>query len=160
VTHLPVMETQSSSPAQVPQHRRRARSASTRRPKAPKGFSLIEVMVSSALLLLALAGTLSGMSTAIRLHANQRQATVALHVAEAELESLIVARQADARLDLGVRADRHFNSDGLEVASASQFLLVTTVTPLSGIDLKQVQVVVSWNNLGTPRRVILKTMRG
>ncbi len=124
-----------------------------------RGFTILEVMMSGSILILALAGTLSGMSTALKLHQNSQKASIALHIAESEIETLLIARRTDDRLKIGSLGPRHFDRKGDEVSSANQFELQTDVSALAIGDIKSVVVTVKWENMGTQKQLLLKSMR-
>lgn len=86
-----------------------------------KGFSLIEVMVSSALLVIAITGTLSAFSSATRVYEHQRKTTYAITIAESTLEDLLMRFQGDNQTKVsGAEYGPHcYSRDGKFLKDAS-----------------------------------------
>lgn len=130
-----------------------------RRRRGLAGFTLIEVMLAGAIFLLALAGTLQGISLASREYEHQRRATSGLAVIESVMEELLLLQSSDPLLASGSRS-REYDIDGnLEVGGP--VLAEWTVTlnvPVTG--LRQIALRVSWvESNGTRRGLDVTTWR-
>ncbi len=131
------------------------------RRRTRSGFSLLEVMIAASLFLLALAGTLTAMSTARQLKEDQRVLTVGINLAEAQMEQLLVLPNGSALLTAGAEiAGPQFEAGGT-VTSTGFFRtawIVSSDTPLSG--LRRLTVFVRWTDgSGRDREFSLVTDR-
>ena len=77
-----------------------------------KAFSLIEVMIASAMLSIGLAAVMTAYGSAASLESHQEKVTQAMHLAEARMEELLLMYPDDAQLGIGVNTGSTFNADG------------------------------------------------
>lgn len=134
--------------------RRRGRSP------APAGFTLIEVMISSSILLIGLAAVVSGMAAYTKVQEHQRHMTQAIHIAESAMEEIILAYPSDDDLLVGGHGPIHYDSLGHEVAGSGTYQVtwaVADASPIPGI--KRVDVTVTWNEGTGVKTYALTTWR-
>ena len=138
--------------------RRRRVGAKTK--KAVKGFSLIESMVSAALLTISVMGTFQAYSQATDYRENVRNLTQATNVAEGVLEDLILRFNGDSDLDIGPHGPMYFDRDGEFQSAVSEYTATWTVVPNTAVDgIRTIEVDVQWTSkLGT-RNLKLATER-
>lgn len=132
------------------------------RPRAPRGFTLLEVMVASALLLFGIAAVVAGLSHATKTGKHQRYVTQGIHVAESVLENLLLANAGHPDLESGAHGPRWFNEVGeqLGAANGSTFEANWTVVLNEPIpDMKRLTVTVTWLEDNVERRLSLTTDR-
>lgn len=126
-----------------------------------RAFSLIEVMVSAALLIVGLTAAFSSFATMTRElnHASRRSTAGAL--AEATLEELVLRSAADPALALGAHSDNvNFDVGGHRVEGDGFFAVGWDVVPYARVaTVREVRVRVTWTDTGGPRRLELKTWR-
>jgi len=149
-------------PSRVPPPKRK-------RLRSARGFSLLEVMISSALLLLAIAGTLSGMGTAMRVYEHQRKTSNAINIAESTIEDLLLRFQGDNQTKVsGSEYGPHcYDIDGKFQADASSGTCPTTTyyratwkssaSSLQGI--VNLTVYVRWDETSGTKEINLTTSR-
>lgn len=132
----------------------------SRRTRSPRGFTLIEVMVASAILLVGIAAVVSALSISTRTAAHQRHVTQALHVTENLMEGLLLANAGHATLDTGDHGPRWFNDVGEETDAASTYEVRWSVEankPIEG--MKRLTVTTRWKEEARERAVSLTTDR-
>lgn len=130
--------------------------------RAPRGFGLIEAMISASLLAVAMTAIVSLLVNLQENYRHQRLVAQALHVAEGSMESLLVRYADDAELGTGAHVGPSFGVDGQ--AGGTFFTTSWNVTdnvPLSG--LRRVTITVQWMERGAlgprVRRLQLTTVR-
>lgn len=135
------------------------RSLPRRARRRARGFSLIEVVLSGAILLVGLAGTLSGLSTALSVYENDRRRTMALSLCEGQLEQLLLRFRTSSDLEQGLHPGPDFDAAGRPVAAGSgayqSSWTVTPNVPITG--MRRVEVSVTWP--GATRPTTLATFR-
>lgn len=142
----------------------RTQVATTQRPRAnsrpPKGFTLLETLISSALLVMAITGVVSAFSGISRSFEHQRHMTQAMALAESQLESLLQRYQSHVDLTNIVHPTLHFDREGKQQASASVYAVNWTVTP-TPFGMRRVKVTVSWTegSGGSPHTLSFQTLR-
>ena len=120
-------------------------------------------MISGAILLVGIAGVMSGIKTANNLYQHQRNLTYALHLCEAFMEELILQTPTDPDVAVGDYAAHgpvYFDKVGAEVGAPSWFEVrwrVVGDTPISG--MKRVTVRVQWSERGQTKSFSLTTDR-
>lgn len=136
------------------------------RPDAPgpraglAGFSLMEAMISGSILLLGLAGVLTGLGSMNTQYKHQRHMTQALQIAESTMESLLVRGKESDDLDEGEHQGQDFDQAGTPLAGEGFFHSAWTVAPagIAGVPgIRVVTVTISWENQLRP--VTLTTYR-
>jgi Tfp pilus assembly protein PilV len=152
------------------------------------GFSLIEVMVSSALFLASVGGVVSAISSASSVYEHQRRLTQAVSVGEYKMEELLLRYSSHADLAITAKTDA---AGVLESGTPNMTCLTPRLTPVTcpvsltaagtkvqvnndiGSNylvywfvsaapvqgLKQVDLFVAWNEAGGQRELPLMTYR-
>lgn len=116
--------------------------------RSSRGFSLIEVVIASALLGIGVAALLTGYRSAASLEAHQERVSTALHVAEGVVEALLLRYRDDP--DLAISTTPHpatplkFDVAGTPVATAGFYAATwrASAGPIPGS--RKVDVVVTW----------------
>jgi type II secretory pathway pseudopilin PulG len=117
-----------------------------------RGFSLLEVMVSGALLIVGVTAALQGYSTATQRAIKDRHLTQAIHAAESAAESVLAREQSDGDLNAGNHPDMLFFDDvGHELPSAAGASYVASWsinanTPIENI--RRIAITVRWTDSG------------
>ncbi|MDP2340078.1 MAG: hypothetical protein Q8O67_03905 [Deltaproteobacteria bacterium] len=129
-----------------------------------RAFSLIEVMVSSSLLIVGLTGIVSAMSTTTAQYEHQRHISRGIHIAESAVEELLIRPVSDANLAVGTWPVTPFNYDaeGDRVLSGpGTYHVQWTVSggPVAVPAMRTVKVTVSWTERDSPRSFSLTTIR-
>ena len=128
----------------------------------PRGFGLIEAMISASLLAVAMTAIVSLLVNLQESYRHQRLVAQALHVAEGSMEELLVRYADDADLGTGVHTGPSFGVDGQPGGTFfTTSWNVTDGVPFVG--LRRVTLTVTWNEV-TPlgsrlRRLQLSTVR-
>lgn len=124
-----------------------------------RGFGLLEVMISATLLLVGLAGVVSFAAHASTTAAHQRHITIAAHIAEVQIEKLVLLNNDDARLAAGPHTGLRYDDVGGPAVTGDYRTswVVQTATPLVGA--RTIVVTVEWKEGGTTRTTTLKTVR-
>jgi prepilin-type N-terminal cleavage/methylation domain-containing protein len=137
-------------------------SARRRRPRGASaaGFTLIEVMISSAILLIGISGVVLGLRSAQDTAAHQRLVTQAIHSAESVMEDLLLRNTGHNELETGTHGPRWFDSKGIETSSTSTFEVrwnVQGAVPFEG--MKRVTVTARWQEGDRERSFSITTDR-
>jgi len=143
------------SPSSMPRSPRRRR-------RQVQGFSLLEVMISASLFLLAVAGTLSAFSTIANHRVHQKHMVQALHIAETHVEESLVRLSSDAVLQPGTVTTglAHYNKDGSRTGAASFFRVdMSSAAHAAVSDVVVVQITVVWQENGVTHSFQLRTER-
>lgn len=113
-----------------------------------RGFSLIEVLISSTIFIVALTGVVSAIGTSRQIKEDQRMLTQALNLAEAQVEQLLVLSSESPLLNqVSEVAGTGYSVDGVVVPSGAVFTTAWTVrrnVPAPG--LLRMNVVVRWTD--------------
>lgn len=117
-----------------------------------RAFSLIEVMIASALLGIGVAAVVSGYRSATNLESHQERVSTALHVAEGVVESLLLRYRDDP--DISISTTSHpssplrFDADGTPVATGGLYAATwrASAGPVTGS--RKLDVVVTWQEQG------------
>jgi Tfp pilus assembly protein PilV len=134
----------------VPPHRRSA--------PAPRGFGLIEVLVSGTMLAVGLAGIVSFAGQANAALGHQRHLTVAGNVAERQMEALLTLYADDARLTDGDHTGSTFDTIGAPGAGPyTTSWVVEAGVPVPGA--RRITVTVSWQEGAVTKTTRLRTVR-
>ena len=123
------------------------------------GFGILEVLISGTMLLLGLAGVVSFAAQADGSAAHQRHITIAAHVAEMQMEKLVLLFPDDARLANGPHTGPRYDDVGNPAATGRYQTTwqVETATPIAGA--RSVVVTVTWSEATGTRTTSLKTIR-
>jgi prepilin-type N-terminal cleavage/methylation domain-containing protein len=124
--------------------------------RSARGFGLIEVMISAALLAIGMAGIVSLFSNLEENYKHQRLVATALHIAEATMEDLLVRYADDAEISQGAHTGPSFALNGAPGGTFFQSSWqVNDGVPFSGV--REVVVTVAWTERGVPKRLSLRT---
>jgi Prokaryotic N-terminal methylation motif len=134
---------------------------SARPRRRARGFSMLEVLISGAVLLIAITGYVQLFRQVEMTYQHQRLMTQALHVAEARVEELLILYADDPWLAPGItHAGPGFDRTGKPVSASPTFTtswIVTGGVPLPGT--RKVEVTVTWQERGETRTFTLSTVR-
>ena len=95
-----------------------------------RGFSLIEVMISAAILLIGITGLVLGVHLAIGQHAHNRKLALALVIAEKRMESLLLLFPSSGEL----RDGRHPETGFEFFTEQGRAALLPTDSPIDEVD--------------------------
>lgn len=125
------------------------------------GFGMMEVLLSSSMMLVGIAGMFSAYSTLSDHYAHQRYMTEGLHIAEAELEGMLIRFRDDPLLAAGVHPEvAGYNRLGVKTLGTAFFTVEVRVSAhpiISGY--RRVTVVVRWPERGRIASVQLSSVR-
>jgi len=127
-----------------------------------RAFSLIEVMVSGALLIVGLAASFSAYASITSQLAHARFRSTAGTLAEQGLEELILRFPADPALTLGPHTTdpRFYDAQGRRSAAASTYQLTWKIVPYPKVStIREVSVLVEWQERNTPQKLEVTTWR-
>jgi Tfp pilus assembly protein PilV len=154
-----------------------------------RGFSMLEVMIAGTIFLLALAGVVSGYRTANGIYEHQRRTTVAISIAEFEMEELLLRYSSDASLDVNAKLTAAKviadavpvvrclkktleeltcpavikNADGsarLTTPDPTIYVVASAVTDAPGVGgLKYIRMTTSWSESSGDKSISLDTYR-
>ena len=126
-----------------------------------KGFSLLEVMISGAILLTVLTGVITAHSSMMRTFHHQLNITQVIYVAEAQLEEILSLPSSSSDLARGVtHGPTHFDEEGNRTVAASKFAITWEVVDHPVVRrAKRLAVTVSWLEDGALKTFVLKTER-
>lgn len=124
-----------------------------------RGFGMLEVLISGTMLVLGLAAVLSFASSTSGIAAHQRCITQGAHVAELQIEKLLLLPPDDARLTGGVHVGPRYDDVGRPSASGDYHTTwsVAVDVPITGA--RQITLTVTWTEQGTPHSTTLTTIR-
>lgn len=124
------------------------------------GFTLMEVLVALAVLLVGAAVIVSVATTASEMYQQRRHFTQAILVAEAKMEGLLVLEPESTELSVGEHGPERVDIRGEPAPDGGLFSTTWTVSAheveLSMVD---VRVVVTWSEEGHRQYVTLDSIR-
>lgn len=124
----------------------------------PRGFGLIEAMISASILAVGLSGILQLFGHLNDQQTHQRLLVQALHVGEATMEGLLLRYADDTELEEGNHSGPGYGADGLPGGSFySTDWLVEDGVPITGT--RQLTVTVRWSERGVAKTFSLRTVR-
>ena len=125
------------------------------------GFGMMEVLLSSSMMLVGIAGMFSAYSTLSDHYAHQRYMTEGLHIAEAELEGMLIRFRDDPLLNAGIHPEvSGYNRLGVKTLGTAFFTVDIRVSAhpvISGY--RRVTVIVRWPERGRIASVQLSSVR-
>lgn len=135
-------------------------STELQRRSPPRGFSLLEVMLSGTIFLLGFAGTLSAITTALSLYGQQRRSTHGIQVAESLMEELLMKYPSAADLSPGTHAGPAYDREGRSLAATAPTSAgyyqsewqVTAERPLAG--MRELRLRVTWPGALRPIEIV------
>ena len=129
--------------------------------RARRAFSLLEVMLSSTLLLIGISAIVVTVNVALAVHEHQRKVSRALIIAEKRTESLLLLFEGSVDLTDGVHPATGF--EGFTEAGrpgGNTFRVNYTVTPAAGARIgTALDVTVGWDERIGARSLTLSTVR-
>lgn len=125
-----------------------------------RGFSLIEVMVASALFLVTITGVVASTRTLTQAAQHQRHMTMAVHTAERQMEELLLRFNDHDDLDPSLPHERRFDANGEPVLTGGAYVATWTVTSVAAVAaLRHIVLTLSWSEGEAQRSVTLQTYR-
>ena len=132
--------------------------------KKRRGFSLLEVLVSSTLLIVGISSVVVGVSVALALHEHERKVGRGLLIAEKRMESLLLFFPGSPELVEGVHPTtgfEGFNEDGRPGGRDFRVTyFITGIVDGSGTTGFKLDVTVKWDERTGERELTLTTARG
>lgn len=124
-----------------------------------RGFGILEVLISGTMLVLGLAAVVSFASSTSGIAAHQRHITIGAHVAELQMEKLLLLPPDDARLTSGGHTGPRYDDVGTPAALGDYHTTwsVAVDAPIAGT--RTITVTVTWTEQGTSRTTTLTTIR-
>lgn len=136
----------------------------TRRQRSRGAFSLIEVLISSTLLIVGISSVLVGVSVALALHEHERKVQRALLVCEKRMESLLLLFPGSLELNEGIHPATGFEGFTDDGRPGGTFFRITyKVTALvdgTGAIGQKLDVTIKWDERLGERELTLTTARG
>ncbi len=122
-----------------------------------RAFSLIEVMIASALLSVGMAAILTAFSSASALNSHQERVTVAMHLTESRMEELLLLYPDDDDLATSAHTAATYTRDGRPTTSGATGLnaayysvgWVVDAGPLART--RRLNVTTTWNEASLQR---------
>lgn len=109
-----------------------------------RAFSLIEVMIASAMLGIGLAAVMSAYGSAASLESHQERVTSALHLAESRMEDLLLLYPDASELTAATHGPLGFTRDGAPAATTPFFQVGWTVSAGPIPRSRRLEVTVTW----------------
>jgi prepilin-type N-terminal cleavage/methylation domain-containing protein len=127
--------------------------------EAMKAFSLIEVMIASAMLGIGLAALMTAHGTAAGLSTHQERVTAALHLAEGQMENLLLRFPDSSDLSVGAAHGPITFSSAGQPTGTPFYSLSWTVSPGPIPRTRRVDVTVNWTEGQRAQTLTLTTHR-
>jgi prepilin-type N-terminal cleavage/methylation domain-containing protein len=126
-----------------------------------RAFSLIEVMASSALLLVGLSAVFSSFGSLSHLVAHNRKVDTGVHIAQQVAEELTSLARTSSELKGGIHTGARYNDLGQRVGDGA-FLVTWTVSSWASPQLNsfaRIVVTTSWEEEGEAKSIDLTLYR-
>ncbi len=143
--------------------------------KAPKAFSLIEVMSAAAILAVGLVATFTAFNSGAALFEHQRHTTNGIHLSEAKLEELLIRLASDTELVVGTPfGPEWYDKEGIasppgcptgiaavpESTASCRYRVTWQSSVLPDVpSIRVVTVTTAWNERGLKKEVTFSTQR-
>lgn len=127
--------------------------------KSTGGFSLLEVMVASAILLIGISGMVSAVHSGRAIQARNQHSTTALEIAEREIERLFILPGGNAALSIGDHGPFEFDRQGDAVGNNGHFTMDYSVSTLAVAGVEEIDMKVAWQFDTRTQSVTLKGFR-
>lgn len=124
-----------------------------------RGFGILEVLISSTMLVAGLAGIIQAQASITSVVARERRLMTATHVGEQTMERLLMLQPTDGSLTGTTHTGPQFDDEGSPSATG-RFRTRWTVTPADPIaGVRRLVVEVEWNDGAAVRVVSFNTIR-
>ncbi len=127
--------------------------------RSVRGFGILEVLISGTMLVLGLAAVLSFVSSTSGVASHQRHITIGAHVAELQMEKLLLLPPDEARLNSGSHVGPKYDDVGTPSATGGYETtwFVAVDTPITAT--RTITVTVTWTEPTGLRTTTLTTIR-
>jgi prepilin-type N-terminal cleavage/methylation domain-containing protein len=122
-----------------------------------KGFTIVEVLVASALFLVGMTAIIGTYSYVAAELMHQKRMTTAISLTEARIEDLLLRLSSDPALNGGTTAT--FNQDGLPATSDVVFTTNWTTMPTQINGIREIKVTTTWKERGQDKSMSFSTRR-
>ena len=124
-----------------------------------RGFGMLEVLISGTMLVLGLAAVLSFASSTSGVAAHQRRITQGAHIAELQMEKLLLLPPDEARLTSGMHVGPQYDGVGTPSVSGEYATTwaVAVGAPIAGT--RTITVTVTWTETNGAHSTTLTTIR-
>jgi Tfp pilus assembly protein PilV len=124
-----------------------------------RGFGMLEVLISGTMLVLGLAAVLSFASSTSGVAAHQRHITQGAHIAELQMEKLLLLPPDHTRLTNGVHVGPRYDDVGTPSASGDYHTTWSVAVDAAIPGTRTMTVTVTWTEATGTRSTTLTTIR-
>jgi Tfp pilus assembly protein PilV len=127
--------------------------------RSVRGFGILEVLISGTMLVLGLAAVLTFVSSTSAVASHQRHITIGAHVAELQMEKLLLLPPDEVRLSSGSHVGPKYDDVGTPSATGAYETTwsVAVDTPITAT--RTITVTVTWTEPTGLRTTTLTTIR-
>ena len=123
------------------------------------GFTLVEVMVSGAILTIGISGIITGLLATNTTSIHQRKMTQAIHIAEATMETLLIKSKTSADLTTGNHSGPSYNELALQQSGGTFSTEWDIIQDAPISNMMQMEVTVTWPERLGPKSISFTTIR-